>query len=70
MHTSFVPSPKPKNFDHIFNDHVSQDQFKQLCKTAWEIDLTSSKENGKYRINFDNFYSVELKQSEHEYRTS
>jgi len=56
-----------KNIDHIFNDHVSQymtkEQFKKLCKTAWSkphnfvvIDLTSSKNYGKYRSGFDNFY--------------
>jgi len=32
-------STTPKNTDHIFNNHVSQDmskdQFKQLCKHAW-----------------------------------
>jgi len=58
------------NIDHIFNDQVSQDmtkeQFKKLCKTAWPkphnfvlIDLTSSKNCGKYRSGFDNFYIIE-----------
>ena len=56
-----------KNINHIYNDHVSQDmskdEFKKLCKTAWEkphgfvvIDLTSKKHDGKYRSGFDNFY--------------
>lgn len=56
-----------KNIDHIYNDHVctdmSKDEFKNLCKKAWErphgfvlIDLTSSKNNGKFRSGFDNFY--------------
>jgi len=59
-----------KNIDHIFNDHVSQDmtkeQFKKLFKTAWSkpynfvvIDLTSTKNCGKYRSGFDNFYIIE-----------
>jgi hypothetical protein len=56
-----------KNIDHIYNDHVgsdmTNDEFKKFCKTAWEkphgfvvIDLTSKKENGKYRSGFDTFY--------------
>ena len=56
-----------KNINHIYNDHVGQDmskeEFRKLCKTAWEkphgfvvIDLTSKKQNGKYRSNFDTFY--------------
>ena len=59
-----------KNIDHIFNDHVSQDmtkeRFKKLFKMAWskphnfvEIDLTSSKNYGKYRSGFDDFFIVE-----------
>jgi len=49
---------------------VSQDmmkeQFKKLCKTAWSkphnfvvIDLTSTKDSGKNRSGFDNFYNIE-----------
>ena len=49
-----------KNLNHIFDDHVGSDitmnEFRQLCKTAWEkqhgfviIDLSSKKHNGKYR---------------------
>ena len=56
-----------KNLNHIFDDHVASDmtkeEFRQLCKTAWEkqhgfeiIDLTSKKHNGKYRSGFDEFY--------------
>lgn len=55
-----------KNINHIYNDHVSTDMtkedFSKLCKTAWEkphefvvIDLTSKKNNGKYRAGLDNF---------------
>ena len=54
-----------KNLNHIFDDHVVSDmtkeEFRQLCKTAWEkqncfvfIDL-SSKKNGKYRSELDQF---------------
>ena len=56
-----------KNIDHIYNDHAStdmpKDEFKKLCKTAWEqrhgflvIDQSSNKNNGKYRCGFDDFY--------------
>ena len=56
-----------KNFNHIFDDHVGSDmtkeEFTQLCKTAWEkhhgfviIDLSSKKNNGKYRSGLDEFY--------------
>ena len=56
-----------KNINHIFNDIVStdmqKDEFKHLCKTTWEkpygfvvIDLTSKKNNGKYRQGLDTFY--------------
>ena len=55
-----------KNLNHIFDDHVESDmtneEFRQLCKAAWEkqhgfviIDL-SSKNNGKYRSGLDEFY--------------
>ena len=58
-----------KNINHIYNDHVSQDmskeQFRSLCKKAWEdshgfvvIDLSSKKNSGKYRKNFDEFYFI------------
>jgi len=58
-----------KNIDHIFNDHLSQDmmkeQFKKLCKTAWlkphnfvVIDLTLSKNRGKYRSGFNDLYII------------
>ena len=56
-----------KNINHIYNDHVSQDmpmdEFRKLCKKSWEkshgfvvIDLSSKKDNGKYRSGFDMFY--------------
>ena len=50
----FLFSQDLKNLNHIFDDHVESDmtmeEFRQLCKTAWEkqhrfviIDLTSKK---------------------------
>ena len=56
-----------KNLNHIFDDHVGSDmtteEFRQLCKTAWEkqygfiiIDLSSKKHDGKYISGFDKFY--------------
>ena len=56
-----------KNVDHIYRDHVSHDmsieEFRKLCKDVWNkphnflvIDLSSQKQNGKYRRNFDEFY--------------
>ena len=56
-----------KNLNHIFDDHVGSDmtkeEFRQLCKTAWEkqhgfviIHLSSRKHDGKYRSGFDDFY--------------
>jgi hypothetical protein len=56
-----------KNVQHIYNDHASTDmtieEFRTLCKTAWElphgfvvIDLSSPKNNGKYRSGLDCFY--------------
>ncbi|ELT91025.1 hypothetical protein CAPTEDRAFT_186306 [Capitella teleta] len=53
-----------KNINHIYADHVSQDmpkdEFRKLCKTAWEnphgfvtIDLTSkTSADGDYQIDF------------------
>jgi energy-coupling factor transporter ATP-binding protein EcfA2 len=62
-----------KNVNHIYNDHVSTDmpkeEFRKLCKVAWEcshrfvvIDLTSKKDNGKYRSGLDCFYIPESAQ--------
>jgi hypothetical protein len=59
-----------KNLNHIYNDHVStdmqKDEFRKLCKTVWRqphefvvIDLTSEKDNGKYRCGFDKFYIIQ-----------
>ena len=56
-----------KNINHIYHDHVSTDlskeEFKKLCKECWDkpygfvvIDLTSDKNNGKYRSQLNNFY--------------
>ena len=56
-----------KNLNHIFDDHVGSDmtkeEFRQLCKTAWEkqhefviIDPSSKKHDGKYRSGLDEFY--------------
>ena len=56
-----------KNLNHIFDNHVGSDmtkeEFRQLCKTAWEkhhefviIDLSSKKHDGKYRGGLDEFY--------------
>ena len=60
-----------KNIHHIYHDHVSMDmtldQFRYLCKQSWAhphgfvvIDLTSEKNNGKYRKNLDAFYLSDL----------
>ena len=56
-----------KNINHIYNDRVGDDmkkeEFRKFCKKCWEkshgfavIDLTSKKDNGKYRQGFDNFF--------------
>ena len=53
-----------KNVNHVYNDHVSSDmtkeEFRNVCKIAWEkpygFNLTSNKDNGKYRIGLDTFY--------------
>jgi len=56
-----------KNVNHIYNDHVSSDMskedFRYLCKETWKepfnfvvIDLTSEKDEGKYRMRLDTFY--------------
>jgi len=56
-----------KNINNIYNDHVSSDmpkeEFRKFCKKSWSkthgfvvIDLSSKKENGKYRAGFDTFY--------------
>ena len=56
-----------KNHNHIFDDHVGSDmtneEFRHLSKTASEkqhgfaiIDLSSKKNNGKYRSGLDEFY--------------
>ena len=56
-----------KNLNHIFDDHVGSDmtkeEFRQLCKTAWEkqhgfvvIDLSSKKHDGNYGSGLDEFY--------------
>ena len=56
-----------KNLNHIYNDHVSLDmeidEFKSFCKKCWSkpygfvvIDLSSPRDEGKYRYKFDTFY--------------
>ena len=57
-----------KSLNHIYNDHVGDDmtkeEFRRFCKNCWDytqhgfvvIDLTSKKDNGKYRHGFDNFF--------------
>ena len=56
-----------KNLNYIFDDRVGSDMtkedFRQLCKTAWEkqhgfviIDLCSKKQDGKYRSGRDQVY--------------
>ena len=56
-----------KNLNHIFDDHLTSDmtkeEFRQLCKTAWEqqhgfviIDISSKKHDGQYRSGLDEFY--------------
>ena len=57
-----------KNINNIYNDHVGDDmtkeEFWRFCKNCWDntqhgfivIDLTSKKDNGKYRYGFDNFF--------------
>ena len=56
-----------KNITHIYSDHVGEDmpekEFRKFCRKCWEklhgfavIDLTSKKDEGKYRAGFDNFY--------------
>ena len=50
-----------KNVNYVYNDHVSSDmtkaEFRNVCKLVREkpygfvvVDLTSNKDNGKYRI--------------------
>ena len=57
-----------KNLTHIHADHcgddMTLDEFKKFCRKVWEarrhnfvtIDLTSDKQQGKYRKNLDCFY--------------
>lgn len=59
-----------KTVEHIYPDHASLDmslqEFRNLCKKAWSqphgfvcLDLSSKKDEGKYRSAFDNFYFCE-----------
>jgi len=63
-----------KNISHIYSDYVSRDmsykEFKKLCKTVWSkpygfivIDLSSTKDNGKYRSGFNHFYFPDMDES-------
>ena len=57
-----------KNLNHIYADHcamdMSMEEFKNFCRWSWSagkysfvtIDLSSTKSNGKYRTNFEDFY--------------
>ena len=56
-----------KNLNHIYDDHVGDDmtkkEFREFCRKCWEkpfsfvvIDLSSKKDEGKYRHGFDNFF--------------
>ena len=55
-----------RNIDHIHRDHcsdITKNEFAEFCNQGWEtrygfivIDLTSKKNNGKYRHSFDTFY--------------
>ena len=69
-----VSSRCKKNVNHVYNDHDSSDmtkkEFRNVCKLAWKkpygfvvVDLTSNKDNGKYRIGLDTFYSPNLKKN-------
>ena len=60
-------SSRPETLNHTFDDHVgsdmSEDDFRELCKAAWEKQhgfvisyLSSKKNNGKYRSGLDEFY--------------
>ena len=60
-------SQDKKNINHIYNDHVGddmpKDEFRKFCYKCWSkpfgfavIDLTSKKNEGKYRQGFDNFF--------------
>jgi len=54
-------SSRPKNIDHIFNDHDSQDMTKDQFKPHGfvVINLTSKKDAGKYRSGFDDLFIAE-----------
>jgi len=56
-----------KNLSHIYQDHVASDmlasEFKNFCYERWQkphgfitLDLSSSKNNGRYRHGLDEFY--------------
>ena len=61
-----------KNLNHIFDDHVGSDmtkeEFRQLCKTAWEkqhgfviIDLSSKKTTANIEVGLMSFtYQIKL----------
>ena len=51
------------NFRRSWGSDMTKDEFRQLYKVAWEkqrgfviIDLSSKKQNGKYRSGLDEFY--------------
>ena len=60
-------SQDKKNINHIYSDHVGddmpKDEFRKFCYKCWMkpfgfavIDLTSKKNEDKYRQGFDNFF--------------
>ena len=67
MRISFVCFPKTRRilatFSMIMGSDMTKEEFRQLCKTAWEkqyrfviIDLSSKKYDGEYRSGLDEFY--------------
>jgi hypothetical protein len=53
------------NFHHDHCADINKNDFKNLCKETWDkpysfvtVDLTSNKNNGKYRRNLNEFYIV------------
>ena len=63
----FIFPQDGKNVSHLYNDHVAPDmslqEFKDFCQRCWSkpygfvtIDLSSGREYGKYRCDFDEFY--------------
>ena len=57
-----------KKINHIFDDHVTTEEFRQFCKTAWEkqhgfviIDLSTKKTTANIEVGLTNFtYQIKL----------